>query len=149
MALELEALEELDTKSLLTLCGIRSMPEKFYKFAMNKVPIEGVAVLATNPDAFEIVHQQLLEKLPVNAELAYVAASTFVKDQSLDWPRSLPKVLSSMINPRGLALLAGDHRLQDGDLQMIAAKADKKIATLLKEHPNASDETKALAQLVA
>jgi len=149
MALELEALEELDTKSLLTLCGIRSMPEKFYKFAMKKVPIEGVAVLATNPDAFEIVHQQLLEKLPVNDELAYVAASTFVKDQSLDWPRSLPKVLSSMINPRGLALLAGDHRLQDGDLQVIAAKADKKIATLLKEHPNASDETKALAQLVA
>ena len=149
MALEMSALEELDTKSLLTLCGIRSMPEKFYKFAMNKVPIEGVAVLATNPDAFEIVHQELLEKLPVNAELAYVAASAFVKDQSLDWPRSLPKVLSLMSNPRGLALLAADHRLQDGDLQVIAAKADKKIATLLKEHPNASDETKALAQLVA
>lgn len=147
--LDMEALEELDTKSLMTLCGIRSMPEKLYKFAMSKVPIEGVAALAINPDAFEIVHQHLIERLPMDPELGYVVARTFVKDQSLDWPRSLPKALTSMSNPRGLALLAADHRLKDGDLQVIAAKADKKIANLLKEHPNASDETKALAQLVA
>ena len=149
MALKTEALEALDTKSLLALCRIRSMPAKFYEFAMAKVPIEGVATLATNPDAFEIVQQHLVEQLPQDAELAFVAANSFVQDQSPDWPRSLPRILASMLNPRGLALLASDQRLQDIDLQLIAAKADKKIATLIKDHPNASDETKALAQLVA
>jgi hypothetical protein len=149
MSLDMKPLEALDLSSLMTLCKLRSLPEKFYKFAMDKVPIEGVAVLATNPDSFGVVQQQLAERLPRDAELAFVAASTFVTDQSLDWPRALPKVLASMNNPRALALLVTDHRLQDSDLQVIANKADKKIATAIKEHPNASDETKALAQLVA
>jgi hypothetical protein len=149
MSLDMQALEALDISSLLTLCKIRSMPEKFYKFAMAKVPIEGVATLATNPDSFDLVQQQLGEQVPQDGELAYVAANTFVKDKSPDWPRSLPKVLTRMNNLQGLALLASDHRLQDSDLQAIASKANKKIAELIREHPNASDETKALAQLVA
>lgn len=149
MSLDIQALEALDTSSLLTLCRIRSMPEKFYRFAIDKVPIEGVATLATNPDSFELVQQQLGELVPQDGELAYVAANTFVKDKSPDWPRALPKVLTRMNNLQGLALLAADHRLQDSDLQAIASKADKKIAALIREHPNASDETKALAQLVA
>ena len=149
MSLDMKPLEDLDLSSLLTLCKLRSLPEKFYKFAMDKVPIEGVAVLATNPDSFGVVQQQLAERLPLDTELAFVAANTFVTDQSLDWPRALPKVLASMNNARGLALLVTDHRLQDSDLQVIANKADKKIAKAINEHPNASDETKALAQLIA
>jgi hypothetical protein len=149
MSLDMKPLEDLDLSSLLTLCKLRSLPEKFYKFAMDKVPIEGVAVLATNPDSFGVVQQQLAERLPLDTELAFVAANTFVTDQSLDWPRALPKVLASMNNARGLALLVTDHRLQDSDLQVIASKADKKIAKAINEHPNASDETKALAQLIA
>lgn len=145
----LDYLESSNPRGLRDVAHVRGLADEVYLGILDRLGDSVVPTLALNPDGFDAVEPKCGSRISSDRELSYACAKAFVQSTDSDWPRNLPRILTEAENKEALLLLARDPRLSDALLQKIASKANKQIATALNENPKASDETRALAQLVA
>ena len=131
------------------LATLRGLHHEVYAGLFQRFGREIVHVLAINPDSYEALETEVGDLISSDRELGYVCAKSFSETVEADWPRAMMKRLLETENRKALLLLAQDQRMSDSQLQRIASKANKEIAEALNQNPKASDETRALAQLVA
>ena len=145
----LEYIEGAPGDFAMALADARGLQIEAYQHLSKKFGLAGLSRLSVNPDAFQALQAEISEELARSPEFGYLCAKQFTDSSSIDWPRALLGPLVETPNIRALELIASDYRVTDDHLRVLAAKANKTIAQLLNEHPKASDETRALAQLVA
>lgn len=145
----LEFVESARAHHAKELASLRGLHHEVYAGLFKRFGREIVHALAINPDSFEALESEVGDLVSSDRELAYACAKSFSETVEVDWPRALMKRLLETENHKALLLLAQDQRMSDSQLQIIASKANKEIAEALNQNPKASDETRALAQLVA
>lgn len=131
------------------LAALRGLDHEVYVGLFHRFGREIVHMLTINPDSYEALESEVGDLISSDRELGYACAKSFSETVEADWPRAMMKRLLETENRKALLLLAQDQRMSDNQLQKIASKANKEIAEALNQNPKASDETRALAQLVA